>query len=92
MLDIEKVNIKEAFNNNNGKTSANKVVGVTASFVCLILFISLVCYYFVNPQEATSILALIDKTTTYFCVSAGLMGVKTISSIFNGDKKNNHVE
>lgn len=91
MLDIDKVNIKEAFNNNNGKTSANKVVGVTASFVCLILFVSLVFYYFINPHEATSILALIDKTTTYFCVSAGLMGVKTISSIF-GDKKNNNQE
>lgn len=84
--DIHKVSLNEAFNNPNGKTSANKVVGVVTSFVCLFLFVILVVYYFFNPQEATNILALIDKTTVYFSVAAGVMGIKTISSSFGNNR------
>lgn len=84
--DISKISVNEAFNNPNGKTSSNKLVSVVTSFVCLFLFVVLVGYYFINPSEATNVLALIDKTTVYFSVAAGIMGVKTISSNFGGNR------
>lgn len=84
--DISKISVNEAFNNPNGKTSSNKLVSVVTSFVCLFLFVILVIYYFINPSEAANVLALIDKTTVYFSVAAGIMGVKTIASNFGGNK------
>lgn len=79
-MDIDKIKLAEAFNNDNGKTSANKLVGVITSFVCMLLVISLVIFYFFNTGEASTVLALIDKTVMYFGCAAGLMGVKSVSS------------
>lgn len=79
-LDIDKISLREAFNNDNGRTSANKIVGVITSFICMILVISLTVFYFFNTGEAGTVLALIDKTIMYFGCAAGLMGVKSISS------------
>lgn len=87
-FDKDKVSISEIFNNYTGKTSTTKFIGVISSLVCLFLFIILVFYYFMYPLEAVNVLALIDKTTTYFSISAGLMGVKSITSAFG---KNNNV-
>ena len=80
MFDIDKISLKEAFNNADGKTSANKLVGVITSFVCMILVIFLIIFYFFNVGQATVILALIDKTITYFACAAALMGVKSFSN------------
>lgn len=79
-LDIDKISLREAFNNDNGRTSANKIVGVITSFICMILVISLTVFYFFNTGEAGTVLTLIDKTIMYFGCAAGLMGVKSISS------------
>lgn len=79
-LDIDKISLREAFNNDNGRTSANKIVGVITSFVCMILVLSLIVFYFFNTGEAGTILALIDKTIMYFGCAAGLMGVKSVSN------------
>ena len=76
----------EIFSNNNGKTSSTKVVGFIASCVCLFLFLILVLYYFINPGECGNILEFIDKTITYFSVSAGLMGIKSITSSFGKNR------
>ena len=76
----------EIFSNNNGKTSSTKVVGFIASCVCLFLFIILVLYYFINPGECANILEFIDRTITYFSVSAGLMGIKSITSSFGKNR------
>ena len=76
----------EIFSNNNGKTSSTKVVGFIASCVCLFLFVILVGYYFINPGECANILEFIDRTITYFTVSAGLMGIKSITSSFGKSK------
>ncbi|WQJ54462.1 MAG: hypothetical protein [Vetruanivirus porcinprimi] len=76
----------EIFSNNNGKTSSTKVVGFIASCVCLFLFLILVLYYFINPGECGNILAFIDRTITYFSVSAGLMGIKSITSSFGKNR------
>ena len=85
-LDVSKFSIGEMFNNANGKTSATKFVGAVTSFVCLLLFIILVIFYFFNTGEASTVLLLIDKTTVYFSVAAGLMGIKSVSSAIGNSK------
>lgn len=73
--------------NANGKTSATALVGFISAMVCLLLFCTLVVFYFFNISEATTILSIVDKTITYFSISAGLLGVRSISStLANGDR------
>ena len=84
--DISKFSLVEIFNNNNGKSSSTKAVGVLTSFVCLFLFIILVLFYFFNQSEASIVMLLIDKTTVYFGIAAGLMGVKSVSTAIGGNK------
>lgn len=86
MFNAHKFSPVEIFSNNNGKTSSTKVVGFIASCVCLFLFVILVGYYFINPGECANILEFIDRTITYFTVSAGLMGIKSITSSFGKNK------
>lgn len=81
-----KFSVNEIFANNNGKTSSTKIVGFITSMVCLLLFISLVVFFFFNPGSSNEILEFIDRTITYFSVSAALMGVKSISSSFGKQK------
>lgn len=85
-FDPHKFSMNEIFANNNGKTSSTKVVGFITSMVCLLLFLMLVIYFFINPAAAAPILEFIDRTVTYFSVSAGLMGVKSITSAFGRHK------
>ena len=86
LFNAHKFSPVEIFSNNNGKTSSTKVVGFIASCVCLLLFVVLVAYYFINPGECGNILEFIDRTITYFTVSAGLMGIKSITSSFGKNK------
>lgn len=86
LFNAHKFSPVEIFSNNNGKTSSTKVVGFIASCVCLFLFLILVLYYFINPGECANILEFIDRTITYFSVSAGLMGIKSITSSFGKNK------
>lgn len=79
-FDAHKFSTVELFSNSNGKTSSTKWVGLTSSMVCLVLFISLTIYYFIFPAECGNILEFIDRVITFFSVSAGLMGIKSISS------------
>lgn len=77
----------QMFSNANGKTSASAAVGFIASMVCLALFCVLVAFYFFNVTESGTVLAILDKTITYFTVSAGLLGVRSITStIADGNK------
>ena len=85
-FDPHRFSINEIFANNTGKTSSTKVVGFITSMVCLLLFIMLVIYFFVNPAAAAPVLEFIDRTVTYFSVAAGLMGVKSITSAFGRHK------
>ena len=85
-FDPHRFSMNELFANNNGKTSSTKVVGFITSMVCLLLFLMLVIYFFVNPAAAAPILEFIDRTVTYFSVAAGLMGVKSITSAFGRHK------
>jgi hypothetical protein len=86
LFDAHKFSLTEIFANNNGKTSSTKLIGFMVSMVCLIIFIMLVIYYFYNPGECANILEIIDRTVSYFSISAGLMGVKSITSSFGKQK------
>ena len=86
LFDPHKFSISKIFSNNNGKTSSTKIIGFIVSIVCLMIFIMLVIYYFYNPGECANILEIIDRTVSYFSISAGLMGVKSITSSFGRQK------
>ena len=84
--DPHKFSFNEVFANNNGKTSSTKLVGFITSMGCLLLFMSLVVFFFFNPETSKEILEFIDRTITYFSVAAGLMGVKSVTSAFGKQK------
>ena len=86
IFDPHKISWSEIFANNNGKTSSTKIIGFLVSIVCLIIFVMLVIYYFYNPGECPNILEIIDRTISFFSISAGLMGVKSITSSFGRQK------
>ena len=86
LFDPHKFSVTEIFSNNNGKTSLTKVVGFVTSMICVLIFMPLVVYYLSNPGECHNILQFIDRTITYFVVSAGLMGVKSVTSAFGRSK------
>ena len=81
-FDAHKFSVNEIFSNNNGKTSSTKLVGFITSMVCLLIFLALIVFFFFMPQHGAIALEFVDKTVTYFTVSAGLMGVKSITSAF----------
>lgn len=86
IFDPHKISWGEVFSNNNGKTSSTKIIGFIVSITCLVIFMMLVIYYFCKPAECPNILELIDRTVSYFSISAGLMGVKSITSSFGRQK------
>lgn len=85
-FDAHKFSINEIFSNNNGKTSSTKLVGFITSMACLLLFLSLVVFFFFVPAQGAMVLEFVDRTVTYFSISAGLMGVKSITSAFGKHK------
>lgn len=68
----------EMFSNTDGKTSASAFVGTIVSIACLLLFVTLMLYYFFNPGESSIVLAFIDKLSLYFGIAASLLGLKSI--------------
>ena len=50
IFDIHKISIKEAVNDGNGKTSAKMLIGVTASFLCMLLFVAITIFYFIHHE------------------------------------------
>lgn len=85
-VSIHKFSWVELFNNNSGKSSSTKFVGLITSFVCIFIFTTLVLFYFFNQTESSTVLLLIDKTTLFFSIAAGLMGVKSLSTAIGGNK------
>ena len=84
--DATKFSLVEIFLNNSGKTSSTKTIGLISSLVCMMLFIILVIFYMFNVKESAVILLFIDKIITIFGISAGLMGIKSISSSISHNK------
>lgn len=86
-FDTTKFSLKETFLNTNGKTSSTKLIGVCASTMCILLFIALVIFYMVYTAESAVVIVIIDKIIQFFGISAGLMGVKSITSSFGTNNK-----
>lgn len=87
ILKLDKISFKEALNNDNGRTSSKKIIGVLSSFVCLFLMTALIIFYFWHTADAVLILQFFDKIITVFGISAGLLGVKSIANAIS----NRHV-
>lgn len=77
---------KEIFNDSNGKTSAGSFIGVVAGIISILMFVVLICFYFLHLAQASIVLELIDKATTYFMISASLLGVRSITAAFRRNK------
>lgn len=88
MPNINRISVREAFNNDNGKTSGNKLVGMITCFVCLFIFIACVAFFFITQDMDESILKIIDKDLYLYTVGCGLMGVKTIAASIGKNRIN----
>ena len=86
-FDKTKFSFVELFLNSNGKTSITKLIGFASSFVCIIMFVIMLVFYMINVGESEVIIVFIDRIITFFGISAGLMGIKSISSSFGKDNK-----
>ena len=86
-FDTSKFSFKETFLNTNGKTSSTKLIGMAASAMCVLLFVTLTIFYMFNVAESAVIIIMIDKIIAFFGISAGLMGVKSITSSFGTNNK-----
>lgn len=87
--EIDKVSLKEAFNNNNGKTSSNKILGLVTGFVCLAIFVMLIIYYFFKPNEGPIILQFVDKAIFFYGIGSGVMIGKTLAASFGNNNRLN---
>jgi hypothetical protein len=56
ILQLDKISLREAMNNDNGRTSSKKLIGFLTSIVCLILLVALVLFYFFHTGDAVVIL------------------------------------
>lgn len=68
----------EMFSNTDGKTSASAFVGTVVALITVLMFITLMIFYFINPAESGVILQFIDKLTMYFGIASGLLGLKSL--------------
>lgn len=68
----------EMFSNTDGKTSASAFVGTIVALITVLMFITLMVFYFLNPSESCVILQFIDKLTMYFGIASGLLGLKSL--------------
>lgn len=86
-FDKTRFSFKETFLNPNGKTSSTKVIGMSASAMCILMFITMSIFYMFNISESGVVIVLIDKIIQFFGISAGLMGVKSVTSSFGTNNK-----
>ena len=82
----QKKNRYEIFQSNNGKPSACKWVGSISALVCLALFVAIIIFYMVHVAEGAIVLQILDKIIEVFGISAGLLGLKSISSSIGGNR------
>lgn len=68
-----------------GETSASGFCGFIIILMAVMLFITMVIWYFFHTGSATDIFTLIDKITVWVGIGSGLLGVRKISSVFGKD-------
>lgn len=72
----------QAFSNGDtGKTSANKVAGLSIIFVCLLAFIVAIVSAFIDVEYVDNLLKIFDSSIVSYLLlfAAGSFGIKTIS-------------
>ena len=69
-----------------GKTSITLFISGLGSLVTAALLITLVTLCALKLIEASVVLALIENVLTYYGISVGLLGVRSITSSFGGNK------
>ena len=76
----------EMFRSYNGQPSACKAVGSISALVCLALFVAVVVFYMLHVAEGAVILQILDKIIEVFGISAGILGIKSLSSSIGGNR------
>lgn len=87
IYDPKKFEWKEMFSSEQtGKTSVILFVSGIGSITTTVLLIALVVLCATKVIEATIVLSLIEYILTYYGISVGLLGVRSITSSFGGNK------
>ena len=87
IYDPKKFEWKEMFSSEQtGKTSVILFVSGQSSITTTVLIIALVVLCATKVIEATIVLSLIEYVLTYYGISVGLLGVRSITSSFGGNK------
>ena len=87
IYDPKKFEWKEMFSSEQtGKTSVILFVSGLGSITTTVLIIALVVLCATKVIEATIVLSLIEYVLTYYGISVGLLGVRSIASSFGGNK------
>ena len=87
IYDPKKFEWKEMFSSEQtGKTSVILFVSGLGSITTTVLIIALVVLCATKVIEATIVLSLIEYVLTYYGISVGLLGVRSITSSFGGNK------
>ena len=69
-----------------GKTSIILFVSGLGSIITAVLLVALVILCAVKLIESAVVLSLIESVLTYYGISVGLLGVRSITSSFGGNK------
>ena len=87
IYDPKKFEWKEMLSSEQtGKTSMILFVSGQSSITTTVLIIALVVLCATKVIEATIVLSLIEYVLTYYGISVGLLGVRSITSSFGGNK------
>ncbi len=78
---------KEMFSSEQtGKTSIILFVSGLGAIITAILLVSLVILCAIKSIESAVVISLIESVLTYYGISVGLLGVRSITSSFGGNK------
>ncbi len=69
-----------------GKTSIILFVSGLGAIITAILLVSLVILCAIKSIESAVVISLIESVLTYYGISVGLLGVRSITSSFGGNK------
>lgn len=87
VFDPRQFSWREMFSSEQtGKTSIVLFVSAVGSIITAVLLIALVIFCAVSLIESPVVLSLIDSVLTYYGISIGLLGVRSITTSLGGNK------
>ena len=75
----------------SGCLSATGFLGVVCGLVMLLMFVALVVYYFIMPENAENIIRIIEQATIWFGMASALLGCRKITGMIGNKKGAQHV-